>query len=95
MTKKRNPRIGSSLDDFLEEEGILEELQIQAVKDVVARQLEEAMKKKRMSKVGLAKLLRDIQDGLESGSSGKLNIDAIKRRGRKCLDATKANQDRE
>ena len=51
MSKKRNPRIGSSLDDFLKAEGILEELQVQAVKEVVAWQLEEAMKKKRLSKL--------------------------------------------
>ena len=58
MSKKRNPRIGSSLDDFLKAEGILEDLQVQAVKEVVAWQLEEAMKKKRVSKAGLAKMLR-------------------------------------
>ncbi|HEY1215712.1 MAG TPA: Fis family transcriptional regulator [Bryobacteraceae bacterium] len=58
MSKKRNPRVGSSLDDFLEEEGLLEELQVQAIKEVVAWQLEEAMKKKRVSKSGLAKMLR-------------------------------------
>jgi len=58
MTKKRNPHIGSSLDDFLKEEGLLEELQVQAIKEVVAWQLEEAMKKKRVSKASLAKMLR-------------------------------------
>ena len=58
VNKKRNPRIGSSLDDFLKAEGILEELQVQAVKEVVAWQLEEEMKKKRVSKAGLAKMLR-------------------------------------
>jgi len=58
VSKKRNPRIGSSLDDFLKAEGILEELQVQAVKEVVAWQLEEAMKKKRLSKASLAKMLR-------------------------------------
>jgi len=40
MSKKRNPRIGSSLDDLLKAEGILEELQVQAVKEVTAWQLE-------------------------------------------------------
>ena len=58
MSKKRNPRIGSSLDDFLAAEGILEELQVQAVKEVVAWQLEEEMRKKRVTKAGLAKMLR-------------------------------------
>jgi antitoxin HicB len=36
--------MGSSIDDFLKEEGIFEEAQAQAVKEVVAWQLAEAMK---------------------------------------------------
>lgn len=58
MSKKRNPRMGSSLDDFLKEEGNFEELQVQAIKEVVAWQLEEAMRKSQVSKARLAKLLR-------------------------------------
>ena len=58
MSKKRNPHMGSSLDAFLKEEGTFEELQVQAIKEVVAWQLEEAMKKKQVSKARLAKLLR-------------------------------------
>ena len=44
MSKKH---MGSSVDDFLKEEGIFEEAQAQAVKEVVAWQLAEAMKKKK------------------------------------------------
>jgi antitoxin HicB len=58
MTKKRNPHIGSSLDEFLKAEGTFEELQVQAIKEVVAWQLQEAMKKQKVSKAGLAKMLR-------------------------------------
>ncbi len=58
MSKKRNPHIGGSLDDFLKEEGTFEELQVQAIKEVVAWQLEEAMKKRKLSKARLAKMLR-------------------------------------
>jgi plasmid maintenance system antidote protein VapI len=54
MSKKH---MGSSLDDFLREEGILEEAQAQAVKEVVAWQLAEAMKKQKISKKKLARLL--------------------------------------
>ena len=49
--------MGSSIDDFLREEGIFEEAQAQAVKEVVAWQLAEAMKKKRISKARMAALL--------------------------------------
>jgi antitoxin HicB len=55
MTKKH---MGSSLDDFLKEEGIFEEAQAQAVKVVVAWQLAEAMKKKKISKNKMAALLK-------------------------------------
>ena len=50
--------MGSSLDDFLKEEGIFEEAQAQAVKEVVAWQLTEAMKKKNISKNKMAALLK-------------------------------------
>ena len=47
MSKKR---MGSSIDDFLKEECIFEEAQAQAVKEVVAWRLAEAMRKKKLSK---------------------------------------------
>jgi phage-related protein/predicted XRE-type DNA-binding protein len=50
--------MGSSIDDFLKEEGIFEEAQAQAVKEVVAWQLAEAMKQKKISKARMATLLR-------------------------------------
>jgi predicted XRE-type DNA-binding protein len=50
--------MGSSIDDFLKEEGIFEETQAQAIKEVVAWQLAEAMRKKKISKSKMATLLR-------------------------------------
>ena len=55
MSKKH---MGSSIDDFLKEEGIFEEAQAQAIKEVVAWQLAEAMKKNKISKNKLATLLK-------------------------------------
>ncbi len=55
MSKKH---MGSSIDDFLKEEGIFEEAQAQAVKEVVAWQLAEAMKKEKISKNRMAALLK-------------------------------------
>ncbi len=55
MSKKH---MGSSIDDFLKEEGIFEEAQAQAVKEVVAWQLAKAMKKKKISKARMAALLK-------------------------------------
>lgn len=61
MSKKQrtqNKHAGSRLDDFLKEEGIFEEAQAQAIKEVVAWQLDEAMKKRKISKNKMATLLK-------------------------------------
>jgi plasmid maintenance system antidote protein VapI len=55
MSKKH---MGSSIDDFLKKEGIFEEAQGQAVKEIVAWQLAEAMKKQRISKNKMAARLK-------------------------------------
>jgi hypothetical protein len=55
MSKKH---MGSSIDSFLKEEGIFEETQAQAIKEVVAWQLAEAMKKQKISKNRMAMLLK-------------------------------------
>ena len=56
MIKKKN--VGSSLDDFLKEEEIFDEAQAQAIKEVIAWQLAEAMKKKNISRRRMATLLK-------------------------------------
>ena len=58
MSKPKNPDIGGSLDDFLKEEGIYEETQAQAIKEVVAWQRAEAMKARKLSRARLAVLLK-------------------------------------
>ena len=55
MSKKH---MGSGIDDFLKEEGVLEEAQTQAIKEVVVWQLAQAMKKKKISKSRMATLLK-------------------------------------
>jgi predicted XRE-type DNA-binding protein len=55
MSKKH---MGSSIDDFLKSEGIFEESQAEAIKEVVAWQLAEAMKKQNISKNKMATLLK-------------------------------------
>jgi len=55
MSKKH---MGSSIDDLLKQEGIFEEAQAQAIKEVVAWQLAEAMKQQKISKNRMAALLK-------------------------------------
>ncbi len=55
MSKKHH---GSSLDDFLKDEGVFEEAQALAVKEVVVWQLTEAMQERSLTKTKLAALLK-------------------------------------
>ncbi len=56
MTKKRaTGRIGSSFDDFLDEEGIREEVEDLALKEIISDQLSATMKKKGITKSAMAR----------------------------------------
>ena len=77
MSKKRKQRknhMGSSIDDFLKEEGIFEEAQAQAVKEVVAWQLDVAMRKRKISKNKMAKLLKTSRTQVDRLLSPKSDI---------------------
>ncbi len=50
--------MGSTLDDFLREEGTFDEAQTQAIKEVVAWQLAAAMESRNLSKSKMARLLK-------------------------------------
>ena len=52
-----NEHLGSSIDDFLRSEGVFEDVQAQAVKEVVAWQLADAMRINHISKARMARLL--------------------------------------
>ncbi len=52
---EKNKHIGGNFDDFLKNEGMLEESQAIAVKRVIAYQIEMAMKKNKITKVEMTK----------------------------------------
>jgi antitoxin HicB len=56
---------GSSFDDFLREEGMLEEAEAVAIKRVVAWQLQQEMQRKRISKKEMAHRLRTSRSQLD------------------------------
>jgi antitoxin HicB len=62
---KRNKHIGSSLDDFLKEESVLEETRAIALKDAVAWQVQQAMEKENITKVEMAKRMRTSRAALD------------------------------
>ncbi len=63
--KKKNPHIGSSLDNFLKEEGVLEETRAIALKETLAWQVEKAMKKARINKVEMARRMNTSRAALD------------------------------
>ena len=63
MTKK-NKHIGSDFDDFLNEEGILEECEEKAAKYAFVMQLEDEMKKQHLTKDELAKKMGTSRSSL-------------------------------
>ncbi len=57
MKKNTNPHHGSSFDDFLREEGLLEEVEAAALKKVIAAALARKMKLTNLSVAALARRL--------------------------------------
>lgn len=49
-----NPRIGSSLDEFLDDEGLLPDVSATAMKRVIAWRIADAMKRQGLSKSAMA-----------------------------------------
>ena len=82
MTSRKKGRIGSSFDDFLKDEGVYNEVETIAVKRVIAWQLEEAMKARRMSKLQMAcrmKTSRSQLDRLLDPSHSGVTLETLAR----------------
>ena len=63
--KKRNKHIGSSLEDLLKEEGILQETRAVALKETLAWQVQQAMEKDKISKVEMARRMNTSRAALD------------------------------
>jgi antitoxin HicB len=61
----KNKYRGSNLDDFLREEGILEEVEIKAAKRALAFQLEKLMKSQSLSKKAMAERMHTSRAALD------------------------------
>lgn len=62
---KKNKHIGSSFDDFLQEEGLLAEAEATAVKRVIAHQIEREMAERNISKSALASMMQTSRSSLD------------------------------
>ena len=63
--KKRNMHIGSSLNDFLKEEGVLEETRAVVLKETLAWQVRQAMEKDKISKAEMARRMNTSRAALD------------------------------
>jgi antitoxin HicB len=77
-----NRHRGSTLDSFLAEEGVLEEFQARAIKEVIAWQLAEAMRERKLSKNKLATLMgtsRTQVSRVLDPNDGNVTIETLQR----------------
>ena len=56
MTRK-NPRLGSTFESWLDAQGVREEVTAAAIKQIIAEQLAEEMKRKGISKTRMAEMM--------------------------------------
>jgi DNA-binding phage protein len=77
-----NKHRGSTLDSFLETEGVLAEFQAKAIKEVIAWQLGEAMRERGLSKSKLAALMHTSRtqiDRVLDPNDGNVTIETLQR----------------
>lgn len=75
-----NKHRGPTLDSFLEEEGVLAEFQAKAIKEIIAWQLAEAMRERKLSKKRLALLMhtsRTQVDRMLDPTDGNVTIETL------------------
>src|SRR4029078_656183 len=82
---KSNRHIGSSLDEFLAEDGTLEDVSARAIKRVLAWQLQEGIKERGLTKAAMAKRMRTSRSALDrllDENDTGLTIDTLTRAAR-------------
>jgi antitoxin HicB len=77
-----NRHRGSTLDSFLEEEGVLAEFQAKAIKEVIAWQLAEAMRERKISMSRLATMMHTSRTQIArllDPNDGNVTIETLQR----------------
>lgn len=77
-----NPHFGSSLDDFLRDEGILEDVNEAAAREVIAWQIRTKMESEHISKAELARRMetsRSQVDRILAGNDPGIRLDTLER----------------
>jgi antitoxin HicB len=78
---KKNPRWGSTLDDFLREEGIRDAARAEAVTRVVAWQLSQEMQRQGITKARLAEMMHTSRAQVDRilSARGNVTIETLQR----------------
>ena len=78
---KTNPHWGSTLDDFLKEDGIYDAARAEAVTRVVAWQLGQEMERQGMTKTRMAELMKTSRAQVDRilKAEGKVTIETLQR----------------
>ena len=77
-----NKHRGSTLDSFLESEGVLAEFQAKAIKEVIAWQLAAAMQERKLTKTKLAQLMQTSRTQINrvlDPEDGNVTIETLQR----------------
>ncbi len=80
--KLNKKHMGSTFESWLDEEGMLEETTNAAIKSVLAWQFEQAMKKKKLSKVKMAEAMNTSRAQLDrvlDPKSGNVTLSTLQR----------------
>ena len=78
----KNKFCGSTLDSFLESEGVLAEFQAKAIKEVIAWQLAAAMQECKLTKTKLAQLMQTSRTQINrvlDPEDGNVTIETLQR----------------
>ena len=82
MNVKAKPRVGSSFDDFLKEQGIRDEVEDIALKEIIADQVSAAMNARGMTKTAMARRMgtsRRQLDRLLDPSNPSVTLTTLRR----------------
>lgn len=78
----RHPNRGSTLTDFLDDEGIREEATATAIKRVIAWQLRQAMSEQQLTKTAMASMMKTTRrqlDRILNPDDGNVTIETLQR----------------
>jgi predicted XRE-type DNA-binding protein len=79
---KANPHVGSTLESWLDEKGIREEVNAAAIKSVIAEQIAAAMKERGLTKTRMAELMHTSRaqlDRLLDPDNGSATLETLMR----------------